>query len=170
MVIACPAGSALAERAKAAGIPVFTGVRLQKANRLISFFRDVVALGRLGRAEAFDWLHTHGSQDTWATVCARWFFRLRAPILSTRHNTKPVRFHFFNRWLYRRGIERVVVVSGGAWNSTAVSLTKAFSMRGASRSFTRAWISKGLPSRRLRRESAQSWGSETTRRRRTGRQ
>jgi hypothetical protein len=92
VAIACPAGSALAERAKAAGIPVFTGVRLQKANRLISFFRDVVALGRLGRAEAFDWLHTHGSQDTWATVCARWFFRLRAPILSTRHNTKPVRF------------------------------------------------------------------------------
>lgn len=92
MVIACPAGSALAERAKAAGIPVFTGVRLQKANRLISFFRDIVALARLGRAEAFDWLHTHGSQDTWATVCARWFFRLRAPILSTRHNTKPVRF------------------------------------------------------------------------------
>jgi len=92
VAIACPAGSALAERAKAAGIPVFTGVRLQKANRLISFFRDVVALGRLGRAEAFDWLNTHGSQDTWATVCARWFFRLRAPILSTRHNTKPVRF------------------------------------------------------------------------------
>jgi glycosyltransferase involved in cell wall biosynthesis len=114
VVIACPAGSALAERAKAAGIPVFTGVRFRKANRLVSFIRDVIALGRLGRAESFDWLHTHGSQDTWATVSARGLFRLRAPILMTRHNTKPVRFHFFNRWLYRRAIDRLVVVSGGA--------------------------------------------------------
>ena len=114
VVIACPPGSALAERATASGIPVFTGVRFRKANRLISFIRDVIALGRLGHAESFDWLHTHGSQDTWATVSARRLFGLRAPILLTRHNSKPVRFHFFNRWLYRRAIDRLVVVSGGA--------------------------------------------------------
>lgn len=114
VVIACPPASALAERARAAGLPVFTGVRFRKANRPLSFFRDVIALGRLGRAETFDWLHTHGSQDTWATACARLLFRLDAPILLTRHNTKPVRFHFFNRWLYRRAVARVVVVSAGA--------------------------------------------------------
>jgi len=113
-VIACPAGSALAARAQSSGIPVFTDVRFRKANHPGSFIRDVIALGRLARLEAFDCLHTHGSQDTWATVCARWLFGLPAPILMTRHNTKPVRSHFFNRWLYRRGIDRVVVVSGGA--------------------------------------------------------
>ena len=47
-------------------------------------------------------------------VWARWLFRLRAPILMTRHNTKPVRFHFFNRLLYRRGIDRLVLVSSAA--------------------------------------------------------
>jgi glycosyltransferase involved in cell wall biosynthesis len=114
VVIAAPAGSALVARARAAGIPVFTGVRFKKNNRPISFLRDVVSLGRLARAEKFDCLHTHGSQDTWATVCARGLFGLSQPILMTRHNTKPVRSHFFNRWLYRRAIDRLVVVSGGA--------------------------------------------------------
>jgi glycosyltransferase involved in cell wall biosynthesis len=47
-------------------------------------------------------------------VLARRLFRLKPPILLTRHNTKRVRFHFGNRWLYRRGIQRVVVVSRAA--------------------------------------------------------
>jgi glycosyltransferase involved in cell wall biosynthesis len=114
VVIAAPAGSALVERARSAGISVFTGVRFRKMNRPFSFARDVAALVTLIRTENFDWLHTHGSQDTWAVVSARRLFGLPQPILLTRHNTKPVRFHFFNRWLYRRGIDRLVVVSGGA--------------------------------------------------------
>jgi glycosyltransferase involved in cell wall biosynthesis len=111
VVIAAPPQSALVERARAAGIAVFTDARFKKANRLVSFWRDVVALGRLAQAERFDCIHTHGSQDTWAAAFARRLFRLRQPILMTRHNTKPVRFHTFNRWLYRRGIDRVVLVS-----------------------------------------------------------
>jgi glycosyltransferase involved in cell wall biosynthesis len=114
VVIAAPAASALAERASAEGIPVFTAVRFRKTNRPISLLRDVLALGRLIRRESFDCLHAHGSQDTWALVLARRLFRLKPPILLTRHNTKRVRFHFSNRWLYRRGIQRVVVVSRAA--------------------------------------------------------
>ncbi|HEY3303574.1 MAG TPA: glycosyltransferase family 4 protein [Candidatus Binatia bacterium] len=114
VVIAAPAASALAERASAEGIPVFTAVRFRKTNRPISLLRDVLALGRLIRRESFDCLHAHGSQDTWALVLARRLFRLKPPILLTRHNTKRVRFHFGNRWLYRRGIQRVVVVSRAA--------------------------------------------------------
>jgi len=114
VVIAAPAGSALAERARSEGIPVFTAVRFRKTNRPVSLLRDVVALGRLIRRESFDCLHAHGSQDTWALVWARRLFRLEPPILLTRHNTKRVRFHFGNRWLYRRGIQRVVVVSRAA--------------------------------------------------------
>jgi glycosyltransferase involved in cell wall biosynthesis len=114
VVIAAPAASALAERARAAGIPVFTAVRFKKTNRPIAFLRDVIALGRLIRREGFDYLHAHGSQDTWALAAARLFFRLRQPMILTRHNTKRVRFHFANRWLYRRMIQRVVVVSAAA--------------------------------------------------------
>jgi glycosyltransferase involved in cell wall biosynthesis len=114
VVIAAPEESVLVVRARAAGIAVFTGVRFRKTNRPISFLRDVVALGRLARAESFDCLHSHGSQDTWALAWAHRLFRLRQPILMTRHNTKPVRFHFFNRWLYGRAVERLVVVSSGA--------------------------------------------------------
>jgi glycosyltransferase involved in cell wall biosynthesis len=114
VVIAAPAGSALIERARAADISVFTAVRFPKMGRPIAFLRDAAALARLIRAERFDWLHTHGSQDTWCTVAAARLAGRPAPILMTRHNTKPVRFHAFNRWLYGRAIDRLVVVSGGA--------------------------------------------------------
>jgi len=111
VVIATPAGSALARRADAEGLSVFTQVQFKKTNRPFSFLRDALALGRLARAEGFDLLHTHGSQDTWAAIAAVRLFRLGMPLLLTRHNTKPVRFNRTNRWLYRRGIDRLVVVS-----------------------------------------------------------
>jgi len=114
VVIAAPEGSALVERARREGIPVFTAVRFKKTNRPLALAGDVVALGRLIRRERFDLLHGHGSQDTWALALARRLFRLPTPLLLTRHNTKRVRFHFGNRWLYRRGIDRLVVVSAAA--------------------------------------------------------
>ncbi len=114
VVIAAPAGSALVARAQAAAIPVFTDVRFRKAKHAASLLRDIVALGRLAQVEKFHAVHTHGSQDTWAMVWARSLFRLPEPILMTRHNTKNVHFHFFNRWLYRRGVDRLVLVSRAA--------------------------------------------------------
>jgi glycosyltransferase involved in cell wall biosynthesis len=111
VAIATPAGSALARRAEAERLRVFTDVAFKKTNRPISFMHDVLALGRFARAEDFDLLHTHGSQDTWAALAAKRLFRLRAPLLLTRHNTKPVRFNRTNRWLYHRGLDGLVVVS-----------------------------------------------------------
>ncbi|HTM07771.1 MAG TPA: glycosyltransferase family 4 protein [Verrucomicrobiae bacterium] len=111
VLIAAPAGSALARRAAADGLSVFTGVRFRKTNRPVSFCRDALALARLARAERFDAIHTHGSQDTWAAIAAVRIARLETPVLMTRHNTKPVRFNRANRWLYGRGIDRLVVVS-----------------------------------------------------------
>jgi glycosyltransferase involved in cell wall biosynthesis len=111
VVIAAPAASALVRRARAEKIPVFTDIRFAKPKRIASFFRDVAALGGLMRRERFDVIHTHGSQDTWAAVAALRLFRLRQPLLLTRHNTKPVRFHRFNRWLYRSAVDRLVLVS-----------------------------------------------------------
>jgi glycosyltransferase involved in cell wall biosynthesis len=111
VVIATPPGSALARRAEAERLTVFTDVSFKKTNRPISLMRDVLALGRLARAEDFDLLHTHGSQDTWAAIAAKRLFQLRPPLLLTRHNTKPVRFNRTNRWLYNRGLDGLVVVS-----------------------------------------------------------
>ena len=111
VAIATPAGSALARRAEAERLSVFTDVAFKKTNRPISFIRDVLALGRFARAENFDLLHTHGSQDTWAAIAAKRLFQLRPPLLLTRHNTKPVRFNRTNRWLYNRGLDGLVVVS-----------------------------------------------------------
>src|SRR5258706_7016015 len=57
-VIAAPAGSALARRAGAEGLALCTDVRFRKINRPLSFLRDVLVLGRLGRAVRVDILHT----------------------------------------------------------------------------------------------------------------
>ena len=121
VVIAAPAGSVLAQRARDAGLPTFEQVQFRKASRPICLIRDIVALGRLVGAEGFDLIHVHGSQDTWAMVLTRWLFGFEQPILMTRHNTKRVRFHAVNRWLYRSAIDRLVTVS-----SVAVENYRAF--------------------------------------------
>src|SRR5262249_36564597 len=114
VMIATPEVSALARRARAAGIPVFTDVEFRNTKNPFQFFSDIAALGGFVRAEDFDLVHTHGSRDMWSMALARTVFRLKQPILLTRHNVKRVRFHAFNRWIYRYGIDRIVLTSGAA--------------------------------------------------------
>lgn len=114
VTIATPPGSVLGQRARAAGLPTFEQARFRKASHPICLARDISALARLVRAESFDLVHVHGSQDTWAMVLAHRLFGFRQPILMTRHNTKRVRFHAVNRWLYGSAIDRLVTVSSGA--------------------------------------------------------
>jgi glycosyltransferase involved in cell wall biosynthesis len=114
VTVAAPPGSALAERAREAGLAVFEGAHFPKSNRLLRTLRDVRALGRHFREQGYDVLHTNGSQDTWSVALARRLYRVPSPHLMTRHNTKRVRTNVANRWLYGRALDRLVLVSGGA--------------------------------------------------------
>ncbi|HEY1371046.1 MAG TPA: glycosyltransferase family 4 protein [Candidatus Binatia bacterium] len=114
VMIATPEESALARRARAASIPVFTEVEFKNTKNPFQFFRDIAALARFVREQNFDLVHAHGSRDMWSMALARTIFRLKQPILLTRHNVKRVRFHAFNRWIYRNGIDRLVLTSGAA--------------------------------------------------------
>ncbi len=63
------------------------------------------------RDHRYDLVDAHGSQDVWTCVAARRLAGKAAPLLFTRHNTKRVRDHLFNRWLYGREVDHLIAVS-----------------------------------------------------------
>jgi glycosyltransferase involved in cell wall biosynthesis len=111
VVIAAPEGSLLAARARESGLETFERVRFLKSKHLISGLRDVLALSRFLNDERFDLIDAHGSQDLWDAALARRWGRHDLPLVYTRHNTKGVGDHFFNRLLYRRMVDHLIVVS-----------------------------------------------------------
>ena len=112
VTIAAPRGSLLAARAREAGLPVFDAPGFRKPKFLHSALRDVAVMARHLKAERYDLIDTHGSQDLWTCVAARRLARRTSPLVFTRHNTKRVRAHFANTWLYRRQVDHLIVASG----------------------------------------------------------
>jgi glycosyltransferase involved in cell wall biosynthesis len=111
VVIAAPAGSVLATRARDAGIETFEGAAFRKPKHLASTWTDVHRLGAHLASGRYDLIDAHGSQDLWTTVAARRFMAApRPPLVFTRHNTKRIAPHLFNRWLYRQ-VNHLIVVS-----------------------------------------------------------
>jgi len=113
VAIACPGDGELAHRAREAGLTVFGAFGFHKPKRAVSLARDVARLRRVIASFRPQILHSHGSQDTWTSVFANRFGGPGLPHLMTRHNSKRVANNAANRWLYRRGLDRLVVVSGG---------------------------------------------------------
>ena len=111
VVVAAPKGATLIKRAREEGIPVFDDLRLPKKFNPVTYMKEVARLRRLIKREKINVVHTHGSQDTWAAVVAAWLVRPRPLVVRTRHNIFPVKNHLFNRILYRRLIDGVIVVS-----------------------------------------------------------
>jgi len=114
VTIASPADSILGQRARQAGLQVLEQVNFKNVSHPVYLLRDILALGRLIRSEGFDLIHVHGSQDTWAVALTMLFYGLRQPVVMTRHNSKPVRFHLWNRWLYGSAVRHLVTASAGA--------------------------------------------------------
>ena len=111
-VIAAPRGSVLAARARDAGLATFEEAAFRKPKHLASTIADLRRLGAHLAAGRYDLVDAHGSQDLWTTVVARRFMAApRPPLIFTRHNTKRVAPHPFNRWLYRQ-VDHLIVVSG----------------------------------------------------------
>ena len=110
MKIAAPPGE-LARRAREAGIPVDDAFSFHPPLRVWSFLADARRLARLLREEEFDILHTHGSQDTWVGAAVRAWSGRPSLFVTTRHNTKPVRFSAANRYLYGKAVDHLILVS-----------------------------------------------------------
>jgi glycosyltransferase involved in cell wall biosynthesis len=110
-VIAAPAGSLLTGRARESGLETFQEVRFLKSKFLMSGLRDTVSLKRFLESESFNLIDSHGSQDLWDSALAQRLGRRSLPLVFTRHNTKEVADHIFNRWLYRKAVDHLIVVS-----------------------------------------------------------
>jgi len=110
VTLAVPPGSVLGARARAAGLAVFEGARFRKPKHLLAAIGDIWRLAAHLRATPYDLIDAHGSQDLWTTVLARRLAGSRTPLVFTRHNTKRVAHHAFNRWLYRQ-VDWMIVVS-----------------------------------------------------------
>ena len=122
VVIGAPAGSILAQRARDAGIETFEEPRFLKSKYVPSAFRDAVRLGRFLRSRRFDLVNAYGSQDLWATALARRIGHHALPLVYSRLNSKVVRHHSFNRFLYRRLIDHLIVASASVLDRYAAFL------------------------------------------------
>ncbi len=111
VTLAVPRGSLLASRAREAGIEVFDRLDFRKPKFFLKTLRDVTVLARHLRDERYDLIDAHGSQDLWTCALARRLAGKTAPLVFTRHNTKRVRDHLFNRRLYAREVDHLIVVS-----------------------------------------------------------
>jgi glycosyltransferase involved in cell wall biosynthesis len=111
LLLAGVAGSELVKRAAAAGLPVHDQLELRRGFRPTSFRRDQQRLKSAWAQFQPEGILTNGSQDTWACALARRRLAFPAFLVRWRHNSFPVSAHPFNRWLYRRLIDHVVVSS-----------------------------------------------------------
>jgi glycosyltransferase involved in cell wall biosynthesis len=110
VTIAAPRGSILASRAREAGLETFEEADFRKPKHLVTALRDVRALERHLRRQAYAIIDAHGSQDLWSIVLARRRAGDRTPLVFTRHNTKHVAAHLANRWLLRQ-IDHLILAS-----------------------------------------------------------
>ncbi len=113
VIIAVPRGSTLSERAKAKSLPVYDDLEFYRKFRPFEKYDEVLKIRNLIEREKIDIVHTHGSQDTWIGAVAAAFSKNNPLVIRTRHNIFPVADHFFNRYLYRKMINRVIAVSDG---------------------------------------------------------
>lgn len=109
VVVACPPGSELAKRAAAAGLATYEACRFRHGFRPFEFLGEVKKLGSFLRD--FQIAHTHGSQDSWRVALACRFYRPGCRHVRTKHNSYKVTAHPANKWLFTRGIDRLIVVA-----------------------------------------------------------
>lgn len=111
VIVAGLSDSELIKRAAAAGLKTYGDLELRRGLRPASFLRDQRRLRKLWRDFKPDGILTNGSQDTWACALARRRFCKNAFLVRWRHNSFKIAPHRFNRWLYRKLIDHVVVSS-----------------------------------------------------------
>lgn len=111
VIIATPAISELAQKARDAGLEVCDEVSFGKGVHPIQTVRDVFKLKKIIEERDIDIIHTHGSKDSWAGAWAAYLAKTEVKVVRTRHNIFPVSRNLFNRLLYRRLTDHLVVIS-----------------------------------------------------------
>ncbi len=109
VVLASPEKSAIITQARDMDLDIFTDVQFASGFNPVGEWRDIMALKKLIGEHRINIVHTHGSKDSWAGALAAWLSPGNVKVARTRHNTYPVKRHVFNRLLYQKLIDRLVV-------------------------------------------------------------
>jgi len=112
--IFAPPASALAAHAREQGLDLCLDCHFPRGLQPWQTLQDLFALVRNLRLLDADFVHCHGSQDTWLVAVARILGRLRFRLVRTRHNTNAVHPHICNRWLYGRALAGLIAISSAA--------------------------------------------------------
>ena len=70
---------------------------------------DIRQLARLVREHDIQLIHAHRGKDHWQAALAVKLYRLRVPVIRTRHVVMPLSANFANRWLARKTAALVAV-------------------------------------------------------------
>ena len=70
---------------------------------------DIRKIAKLVSENKIDLIHTHRGKDHWQAIIANKLYRLRVPVIRTRHVVTPLSANAANRWLAKRTAALVVV-------------------------------------------------------------
>ena len=134
LYVATPPGSELGKRVEEGKIATVINCKFKKGFSPLSTFLDVLKLKKLIRTENIDIIHTHGSQDSWTAAFALYKLKDRPKYVRTKHNIFPIRNTVFNRWLYRKSLDKIIVVAKsvarnlediGWWDQESIAIIPA---------------------------------------------
>jgi glycosyltransferase involved in cell wall biosynthesis len=83
---------------------------------------DLAQIARLVKSHGIQLVHTHRGKDHWQAVLAARLYRLKIPVVRTRHVVTPWSSNPANRWLARRTARLVVVSRAVETDVTRVKL------------------------------------------------
>jgi len=119
-LLAVREGWELETRAKEAEMNAVS-LRFRSRFSPLNDWRDMRQIARLVARHEIDIVHCHRGKDHWLAALALAVFRLKAPIIRTRHVVTPVSSGPFNRWLFGRATTRIIAVSNAAAASFSAS-------------------------------------------------
>lgn len=83
----------------------------QKPQILYTMPNDIRKLSQFIRDRGVNLIHSHASFDTWTTALTLRLCGIDVPLVRTKHNMKPVRKTWLNRWYYGKAMHSVIAVS-----------------------------------------------------------
>ena len=111
VLVMAPPDSELLKRIEGTNVSANNTCNFTRGFRPVSFCKDYFAFKKVIREWKPDIIHTHGSQDNWLAVIARGCCKKVPPIVRTKHNSFPIKKHFFNRYLMTKLNQHVIAVA-----------------------------------------------------------
>lgn len=82
-----------------------------KIKELFLMIKNIFLVSRIIKEKNIEIVHVNGSPDHKIVSLARFFFKLSFKIIRTKHDSHKIKWNFFNKILYKKFTDRMIVVS-----------------------------------------------------------